>query len=507
MVWGLIAGMEFRGTRDIMDQTALFVGTRNGLGQVEATLEAATRPPAIVASLFIDELSSTRGKFLEHAIERLLKGHAPDVGLICLPSCESGLLVRIRTILRKHRVADRFLPAADDLLAGVGPRSEQEIDFRALLDRPDRPLDVESIKSLLQDRRVLITGAGGSIGRELARIVAEHAPETLVLMDRCEHALFEVDRRIARWHPDLERVASLQDVADPEGTKRLFCKARPHVVLHAAAHKHVPLSESHPAEAVRNNLAGSISAVHAAMASGAEKFVLVSTDKAASPQNVMGATKRLAELAVQRIAADGGMSVSVVRFGNVLGSSGSVLEIWKDELREGGPITVTDPNMSRYLMTIPEAAGLVLQAAAYRELDASPGLVNVLDMGEPVSILDLAGRFLRLHGFEPVLPESPADGVKGGQMPIVFTGIRPGEKMHEILIRPGGILEETDHPAIQAWIGPLPPRGQTYSVLERVMVQASSLNASVAAGEVFSGLEALDRGDPAPIVHSHLPAI
>lgn len=433
---------------------AVIVGTAAAIRELEPRLNAVGILVESDARLVIDA-EEARSEDFEQVLEAIILDHQPDLGLITLPARFATLLDRLRTVLRRLQVPDRFVPVLEDLLAGVGPRNLPIIDLSDLLDRPAHPLDHQGIRALCRGRRVLVTGAGGSIGGELIRRIAGYQPSELILMDRSEQALFEIDRQVARRHPELKRRASLQDVADRAGTLRVFESCRPNVVLHAAAHKHVPLSEDHPREAVRNNLQGSISAVQAAAATGAKTFVLVSTDKAVAPRSVMGATKRLAEVAVQRYAAEAGLATAVVRFGNVLGSSGSVLEIWQREVADGGPLTLTDRRMTRYLMTISEAAGLVLQAASQASSDGPVGRVHVLDMGEPVRILDLAHRFALANGLQ-LRGVDDAPGDSGLGLGIVETGIRPGEKLAEILSHPGDELSPTGHSAIRTWDGLVP---------------------------------------------------
>lgn len=433
----------------------LIVGTGSTIPAVERRLAEIGRTIDVVGRLDLDADPGSRGASLDTRIEGFVGATSPDLAVVSMPAVASDLLADVRTAFRRLGVPERFFPTADDLFEGVGPRTLPDIDPSSLLDRASRPIDHDRIGLLFRGRRVVVTGAGGSIGSELSRRIADYEPAELVLMDRSEHALFEIDRQIARTHPELPRRASLQDVADAAGTLRVFESVRPNIVLHAAAHKHVPLSEDHPREAVRNNLLGSINAVQAAIATGATRFVLVSTDKAVAPRSVMGGTKRLAEAAVQRAAADAGLGCAVVRFGNVLGSSGSVLDIWAREIRDGGPITITDRRMTRYLMTIPEAAGLVLQAATFASPEGPAGRVHVLDMGDPVRIVDLARRFVAAHGLRAV--DRAADRDPGhGAIEIVYTSARPGEKLHEILTRPGRRLGDTDHPAIQTWDGIVP---------------------------------------------------
>ena len=309
---------------------------------------------------------------------------------------------------------------------------------------------------MIQGKRVLITGAGGSIGSELSRIVARFNPSKLMLVDRSENALFDIDRQIARMAPPLHRKALLHDVVDAPATLAHFREHAPQVIFHAAAHKHVPMMEDHPAAAVDNNLFGTVSVCDAADAVGAERFVMISTDKAVNPCSIMGATKRLAELYVQHIHRKSTTAYSMVRFGNVLGSSGSVLETWARQIADGGPVTVTDPRMTRYFKTIPEAAALVIQSASLVIPDSSSGEVFLLDMGDPIRIVDLARRFIELHGLDARLPDHE-DGLSAmasaspGTVRVVYTGVRPGEKLHEELAFDAEAMRPTRHPDIHIW--------------------------------------------------------
>lgn len=484
----------------------VIVGPEWAIDDVERRLAECGRRTTVVGRLDPDQDPESnlegRDDRLDAAIRTLVDRTRPELAVVSLPATAAERLARIRTAFRRAGVPERFFPTAADLLDGVGPRTLPDVDPASLLDRTSRPIDHDRIGALFRGRRVLVTGAGGSIGSELSLRIAEYGPAELVLMDRSEHALFEIDRRIARRHPSLPRRASLQDVADASGTLRVFESVRPNIVLHAAAHKHVPLSEDHPREAVRNNLLGSLHAVRAAIAVGAVRFVLVSTDKAVAPRSVMGATKRLAEVAVQRAAADAGLGCAVVRFGNVLGSSGSVLEIWDREIRDGGPITITDRRMTRYLMTIPEAAGLVLQAATFASPGAPAGRVHVLDMGEPVRIVDLAQRFIAAHGLTAV-DRAAGRRSAAGEIEIVYTAARPGEKLHEILTRPGRRLGVTDHPAIRTWDGRVPDA----AVVARLVAEAdpvpgtpadqaaAAVRQAVGRLDAMAGVDAIDHPD------------
>ncbi len=402
-------------------------------------------------------------------LSRVLEETRIDQVLVTLPATLAEPARAAAETCERRGVTWRFVPSLNDALAGRldlrslglgGERPAGEVDPAQLISREPRPLDEAAIRACLTGKTVLITGAGGSIGSELARMACRFNPGRLVLVERGENALFEVDRAIGRLFPAVPRAAELHDVTQRAATLRLLEKHQPHAIVHAAAHKHVPMMEDHPAAAIENNFFGTRHIADAALACGAERFVMVSTDKAVNPSSVMGATKRLAELYIQHLsraartgegadlcherspalqpkAAVGGATIfSMVRFGNVLGSACSVLPIWQDQLARRGPITVTDPRMTRYFMTIPEAAGLVLQAGAL----SRGGEVFLLDMGQPIRILDLAERFLRMHGFEP-----------GLDVPIAFTGVRPGEKLSEELAYDGEDMLPTPHGSIRIW--------------------------------------------------------
>jgi len=357
--------------------------------------------------------------------------------LICLPSAWVGQSRAIAAELEQCGLSWRIMPTLADQLAGraVSPGAAA-LDPAQLLDRAPRPLDEQLIRRTIEDRIVMITGAGGSIGSELARIVGRFAPARLVLVERAENQLFEIDHQIRRLHPQLERAAVLHDVTDGPRTHALVGAYKPDLIFHAAAHKHVPMMEDHPTHAVENNFFGTRSIADAAAQHGVDRFVMISTDKAVNPSSVMGATKRLAELYIQSLNGRRDTIFSMVRFGNVLGSACSVLPIWSQQLAHGGPITVTHPDMTRYFMTIPEAAGLVIQSAAL----SRGGEVFLLDMGQPVRIIDLARRFLRYHGLEPDI-----------DVPIEITGIRPGEKLFEELAYEGEDMLPTPHDSIHIW--------------------------------------------------------
>ncbi len=404
--------------------------------------------------------------------------HRFDAALVSLPLAMTAAIGRVRSALASLGIAERFLPTMADVLSRPpvpGATTPPAPDLLDLVGRRPRDLDTEPVRRAIADRRVLITGAGGSIGSEIARICAAFGPSMLILMERAENALFEIDRQIAARFPHLPRRAVLHDVTDAPATLRRVASLGPEVVFHAAAHKHVPMMEDHPAAAVANNLFGTKSIADAALAVGAERFVMVSTDKAVNPTSVMGATKRLAEVYIRSLAESAGRPnetrFSMVRFGNVLGSACSVLPIWAAQIAEGGPVTVTHPAMTRYFMTIPEAASLVIHAATIDETEVPGAGVFVLDMGEPVSIRKLAERFIRAHGLAPawedphgLMPVNGGTELRTGQwhdLPAIratFTGIRPGEKLHEELAYSVEELAPTSVPGVLAWSGPTPDR-------------------------------------------------
>ena len=344
-------------------------------------------------------------------------------------------------------------PAVSAAPVPVG--SPGPLDVASLLGRPAVKLDTPEMQRFLAGRRVLVTGAGGSIGSEICRQALRFCPERLTLVDRSEFGLFEIDRELrARWiGADVRPV--IADVGDADRIAGVLADERPHVVFHAAAHKHVPLMEQNPGEAVKNNALATHTLGRACAGAGVGHFVLVSTDKAVNPSSVMGATKRCAEMLIQGLAAggDGTTRFSAVRFGNVLGSSGSVVPIFQRQIDAGGPVTVTHPHMRRFFMTIPEAAGLVMHAAA----TARGGEIFVLDMGEQVPILDLAHAMIRRAGLRV-----------GDDVAVRFTGVRPGEKLEEQLAGTDEPTLATDHPKLRIWQLPAVSPGRASLIVQRL---------------------------------------
>ena len=358
---------------------------------------------------------------LEAIRDRAVLGAATHL-IIALPGASSRQRRRAFDLASSVGLPVLTVPSAAELRPGDADlaRGVRDIEPEDLLGREPVQLDEQGIDKVLHARTVLITGCGGSIGSELCRQVARYRPARLVLVELSEFNLYSIEQELGQLFPDLPLVRLIGDVKDLPNLQRIFSEWKPHVVFHAAAYKHVPLMEEHNAgAAVRNNTMGTYHAALAAARSGAERFVLISTDKAVNPTNVMGATKRAAEMVVSSLAADHpGTRFMAVRFGNVLGSSGSVIPKFKEQIARGGPITVTHPDIIRYFMTIPEAARLVIQAAAIGE----SGQVLVLDMGDPVKIVDLARDMIKLSGHAV------------GDIRIVFTGLRPGEKLFEELL-------------------------------------------------------------------------
>lgn len=339
--------------------------------------------------------------------------------LIAMPSQSGPVIRKLVDQARSIGLQHRILPGITALLNGEASIEHiREVHVEDLLRRDPVELETSRIASSIRGKRVLVTGAGGSIGAEIVRQVARYDPARIILVGRGENSIYDVHRRLQQMLPHLEAVTAITDVTDYDSLEAVFRSERPEVVFHAAAHKHVPLMESNPAQAVFNNVGGTRNVVNVCLSHRVERLVNISTDKAVNPTSVMGATKRVSELIVlegSRRTGDGQAFVSV-RFGNVLGSRGSVVPLFQDQIKNGGPVTVTHPDMERYFMTIPEASQLVLQAGAMAE----NGRVYVLDMGAPVKIMDLARDLIELSGFEP------DEDIK-----VEVTGLRPGEKLFE----------------------------------------------------------------------------
>ncbi len=391
---------------------------------------------------------------------------APRLGvqevIIAMPGAGGTVIRRVLQAATAAGVATRTVPGMFDLISGrVSVQSLRKLEIQDLLRRETITTDLTAVGTLVSGKTVVVTGAGGSIGSELCRQISDLRPSCLVLLDHSENQIFEIENEIRQRHPTLGALPLIADIRDANRINSLFASLQPHAVFHAAAHKHVPLMEQNLVEAVTNNVVGTRNVVDASLDSRVEHFVLISTDKAVRPTSVMGATKRIAEYIVQHAAATENRHFVVVRFGNVLGSRGSVVPTFMKQIEDGGPITVTHPDMRRYFMTIPEAVQLVLQAATL----GMGGDVFVLDMGTPVRIVDLARDMIRLSGLE-----------EGRDIDIVFTGVRPGEKLYEEVLFGDEDIRSTNHPKIVRALSH-PPGDEMMQRLD-TLVRVASMSAS-----------------------------
>ena len=370
-----------------------------------------------------------RGGILD--IPAVARKMSVDLILIALATATAKEMRQVVDHCEKAGIPFRTLPRIQDLASGSVTLAElRAVSIEDLLGREPVKLDWEGIQQWLAGKRVLITGGGGSIGGELCRQVASQGPEELILLDASEYNLYETENRLAKSHPGLKLTALLGDVSDWKAVEHVMTTRRPDIVFHAAAYKHVPILESQVREAVKNNVLGTWNVARAADRAGVSVFVLISTDKAVNPANVMGASKRVAEIFCQNFSRLSKTKFVTVRFGNVLGSSGSVVPLFKKQIAAGGPVTVTHPDITRYFMTIPEACQLILQAAFL----GRGGEIFVLDMGDPIKISYLAEQMIRLSGKTP-----------GEDVEIIFTGLRPGEKLFEELFHESEPLTKTGH--------------------------------------------------------------
>lgn len=369
------------------------------------------------------------------ALPEIARKREVGMAIIAMPSASREQLRHVLEVAREAGVKTKILPAVESILEqDLSVAQLREVSISDLLRRAPVVLDPSTLDRFLQGKVVMVTGAGGSIGSELCRQVLRFGPSKLLMVERAETPLFFIHRELRAEHED-QVVECIADITDRERMDELFRAWRPEVVFHAAAYKHVPMMEANPCEAVKNNVVGTQNVADLALEYGVSDFVLISTDKAVNPTSVMGATKRVTELYIQSLqprARERGTKLCAVRFGNVLGSNGSVVPIFRDQIRSGGPVTVTHPDMTRFFMTIPEASQLVLQAGAL----GSGGEIFILDMGEPVKIADLARDMIRLSG----LSEE--------EIEIVYTGIRPGEKLYEELAVDGEAMDRTTHDQI-----------------------------------------------------------
>lgn len=388
---------------------------------------------------FADDDKAKLGKFMHgifvagmsEDIPELVTKYRIDQILIAIPSVKGEERKRILDICKETGCELMTLPGISEIIRGdVSISQLKDVDVNDLLGRDPVEVDIDSIIGYVEEKVVLVTGAGGSIGSELCRQIADHKPKRLIMLDIYENTTYEIQHEIISKHPELNLVVLIASVRNTKRIDLVFEEYRPDIVYHAAAHKHVPLMEANPNEAIKNNVLGTRKVVMAADKWHTKKFVMISTDKAVNPTNIMGASKRICEMIVQTYNNRSETEFVSVRFGNVLGSNGSVIPLFRKQIANGGPVTVTHPEITRFFMTIPEAVSLVLQAGAY----AKGGEIFVLDMGEPVKIDDLARNLILLSGFKP-----------DKDIKIEYTGLRPGEKLYEELLMNEEGLQDTEN--------------------------------------------------------------
>lgn len=372
-------------------------------------------------------------------LAQVAQRYGAGTALIAIAGADGGALHRIVDRCKAAGLKTKIVPPIHEIVSGKVRISQiRDVAIEDLLGREPVEIVDSAAPMAVTGKVALVTGAGGSIGSELCRQIVRLRPRLLVLVERCECNLYQIHRELEANDQGVPVVPVIADVCDGPRMEQVFGEHRPHVVFHAAAHKHVPMMERHPGEAIKNNVFGTKSVADLADRSGAERFILVSTDKAVNPSSVMGATKRLAELYIKDLNARSKVRFASVRFGNVMGSAGSVIPLFREQIASGGPVTVTHPEMERFFMTIPEASRLVLEASGL----CRGGEVMILDMGKPVKIRDLAEQMIRLSGFEP-----------GVQIKIAYTGMRPGEKLQEQLALPEEMIEETRCQKLFVWRG------------------------------------------------------
>ena len=385
---------------------------------------------------------------IKKAAERL---DAQEI-IVAIPSSSTAVKQKILAASEGCTVPIKTLPSVRSLLGdSVLLQQVRPMNLDDLLQREPIQTDRQELHPLITGKTLLVTGAGGSIGSELCRQIARHKPQALVLFERYENALHSLLLELRAAFPEVKMHPVIGDVTVHDRVSEVFRQTGPDIVFHAAAHKHVPLMELNPKEAIRNNILGTRVVAEVALKTGVDRFVLISTDKAVNPSSIMGATKRIAEHLVQELNHTGLTKFTVVRFGNVLGSNGSVVPLFSEQIRRGGPVTVTHPEINRFFMTIPEAVHLVLQASVM----GRGGEVFVLDMGEPIKVADLARNMIVLAGLVP-----------GKDVSIIFTGLRPGEKLYEELFEDGEQVEPTTHPKIHRAVGTPVPVGELSEWLE-----------------------------------------
>ena len=390
----------------------------------------------------IDDNEAKQGKYLRGVkimggrddIRYLAHELQIDEIIVALPSASQSQVKEILQICQETGCELKVLPGLYQMINGeISVSKLRKVEIEDLLGREPIKLQVDSVMGYVAGKVILVTGGGGSIGSELCRQIVAHKPKRLIIVDIYENNAYDIQQELKRKSPELDLVVLIASVRNTHRMNSIFETYQPDIVYHAAAHKHVPLMEDSPNEAIKNNVFGTYKTAKAADKYGVKRFVLISTDKAVNPTNIMGASKRICEMIIQMMNNHSKTDFVAVRFGNVLGSNGSVIPLFKKQIEQGGPVTVTHPEIIRYFMTIPEAVSLVLQAGAL----AKGGEIFVLDMGEPVKILDLAKNLIRLSGYKPF-----------EDIPIEFTGLRPGEKLYEELLMSEEGLRETENELI-----------------------------------------------------------
>ena len=419
----------------------LIIGAGMGAREIIITIKNSMRDRYNIVGIIDDNKNKLNHYILgikvigtRYEIPRFAKEYDVDEIFFAINKIDAVSRRKILEICQETGVKTRVLPTTEEVIDRQGAmNSLRNVQIEDLLGRDPIELDNKNIKNLIKDKTILVTGGGGSIGSELCRQIIKYKPQNLVILDIYENTLYDIERELEADYPTANIKAIIGSVRDKERLEEVFNKYKPNVVFHAAAHKHVPLMETSPLEAIHNNVFGTYNVVNCADKFGVEKFVLISTDKAVNPTNIMGASKRVCEMIVQTKNKTSKTDFIAVRFGNVLGSNGSVIPLMKKQIEKGGPVTVTHKEITRYFMTIPEAVQLILQAVTY----AKGGEIFVLDMGEPVKIYDLAVSLIRLMGYEPNV-----------DIPIIITGLRPGEKLYEELLMAEEGLVSTKHDKI-----------------------------------------------------------
>ncbi len=428
LFWRLLVDNDFKfNNRHIGGKPILIVGAGDSGVLVAKELKRHYNTTINIVGFIDDDPTKQNLRVLGYpvlgdrsAIRNLVKRFSISEIILAIPSIEGKLVREIVEICHDTDTDIKILPGVYDLIEGnVTVNQIREVQVEDLLGRDQVFVDLEGISEYINGKVVLVTGAGGSIGSELCRQITNFFPSKLLLLDNCENNIYDIELELRDTNPNIDLYPIVKDVRDKIAIENVFLLHKPQVVFHAAAHKHVPLMETNSEEAIKNNVMGTYNVAHAADLIGVNKFVFISTDKAVNPTSVMGASKRIAEMLIQYMDSISETNFVAVRFGNVLGSRGSVIPLFKKQIAKGGPVTVTHEDMSRYFMTIPEAVQLVIQAGAM----AKGGEIFVLDMGEPVNIMDLAHSLIKLSGYEPNV-----------DIDIVVTGIRPGEKLYEELL-------------------------------------------------------------------------